>query len=115
MRTKLRYLFAAAAAALALGASAQTFPGKPLRMIPPAPPGGTTDFLARLFTQNQLGQPVIVEAKPGASGNIATELVVKSPPDGYTLLLGAPGSLAINISLLPNMTFDPQKDLTPIV
>jgi len=101
--------------AFALGASAQSWPTKPIRIITPAPPGGTTDFLARLFTQNQLGQPVLVEARPGASGNIATEAVVKSAPDGYTLLLGAPGSLAANISLFRSLPFDPQKDLTPII
>jgi tripartite-type tricarboxylate transporter receptor subunit TctC len=115
MKNCNRILAALALAAAALGASAQTWPTKPIRILTPAPPGGTTDFLARLFTQNRFGQPIIVEAKPGASGNIATDVVAKSAPDGHTLLLGAPGSLAINISLFKKLPFDPQKDLAPIV
>jgi tripartite-type tricarboxylate transporter receptor subunit TctC len=96
-------------------AIAQTWPNKPIKIITPAPPGGTTDFLARLFTQGTFSQPVIVEARPGASGNIGTDIVAKSAPDGYTLLMGAPGSLASNISLFKKLPFDPSKDLSPII
>lgn len=111
----LRLIALGVLAAVTFGASAQTWPSKPIRILTPAPPGGTTDFLSRFFTQSMFGQPILVEARPGASGNIATDVVAKSAPDGYTLLMGAPGSLAINVSLFKKLPFDPAKDLTPIV
>src|SRR5688500_5716593 len=80
--------------ALALDASAQAWPTKPIRMIIPFPPGGTTDILGRVAAQKlneALGQQVVPDNRPGAAGNIGTEAVAKSPPDGYTLLT-APGS-----------------------
>lgn len=95
---------------------AQTWPSKPIRMITPYPPGGTTDILSRLFAQSMdLGQPLIIEARPGAGGNVGTEQVARSAPDGYTLLMGASGPLAINASLFKKLAYDPAKDLSPIV
>ena len=95
---------------------AQTWPGKPIRLVTPYPPGGTTDILSRLFAQRmELGQPIIIEARPGAGGNVGTEQVARSAPDGYTLLMGASGPLAINASLFRRLPYDPAKDLSPIV
>jgi tripartite-type tricarboxylate transporter receptor subunit TctC len=79
--------------------------------------GSTNDAIARLVApklQEALGQPVVVENKPGAGGNIGTEFVAKSPADGHTLMVGYNGPLAINVSLFDKMSIDPQKDLTPI-
>jgi tripartite-type tricarboxylate transporter receptor subunit TctC len=91
-------------------------PSKPVRIIVPIQ-GTTNDVLARLVApklQEALGQPVIVENKPGAGGNIGADMVAKSPPDGHTLLVGFNGPLAINVSLFDRMPYDPVKDLTPI-
>lgn len=91
-------------------------PAKPIRIIVPIV-GSTNDALARILTpklQEALGQPVIVENKPGAGGNIGADFVAKSAPDGYTLLVGYNGPLAINPSLFTKMPYNPQKDLAPI-
>jgi tripartite-type tricarboxylate transporter receptor subunit TctC len=99
-------------------ACAQNYPAKPIRMYTPYPPGGTTDILARIFgakMQEAWGQPVVIEAKPGAGGNIGADFVAKSPPDGYTILMGASGPLAINASLFSKLPYDPAKDFAPIV
>jgi tripartite-type tricarboxylate transporter receptor subunit TctC len=104
-------------AALAAGTSlSQTYPTKPVRIIAPFAPGGGTDFIARLIAQKlteRLGQQVIVENKPGAGGNLGAEFAVKSPPDGYTLLLIA-GSYTVNPSIY-KLSFDPVNDITPLV
>lgn len=96
--------------------SAQVYPVKPIRVIVPFVPGGATDILARLtgarFTA-AWGQPVVVENRSGAGGNIGAELVVKSPPDGYTLLMSS-ASTTVNVTLYPKIPFDLRKDLTPI-
>jgi tripartite-type tricarboxylate transporter receptor subunit TctC len=92
------------------------YPSKPVRFIVAFPPGNATDILARLFADKlsqSLKQPVVVENKPGAAGIIGTELVAKAPPDGYTVLIGQSGALAVN-PYLYKLTFDPQKDLTPV-
>ena len=98
-------------------AGAQTWsPTKPVRIIVPIV-GSTNDVLARLVApklQEALGQPVIVENKPGAGGNIGADLVAKAPADGHTLLVGYNGPLAINVSLFDKMPYDPLKDLAPI-
>lgn len=98
-------------------AFAQTWsPTKPVRIIVPIV-GSTNDVLARLVApklQEALGQPVIVENKPGAGGNIGADLVAKAPADGHTLLVGYNGPLAINVSLFDKMPYDPLKDLAPI-
>lgn len=102
--------------AMSFAAAAQGWPAKPIRIITPYPPGGATDILARLVAQKmELGQPVLVDVKAGAGGNIGTDYVAKSTPDGYTLLMGGSGPLAINASLYKDLPYDPVKDLQPIV
>jgi tripartite-type tricarboxylate transporter receptor subunit TctC len=104
--------------ACAQHASGQSYPVKPIRFYTPYPPGGTTDILARIFgakMHEAWGQPVIVEAKPGAGGNIGADFVAKAPPDGYTILMGASGPLAINASLFSKLPYDPAKDFAPVV
>src|SRR5258708_34274241 len=99
-------------------AFAQAWPSKPIKIIVPYPPGGTSDILARSVGQKlsgMLGQPVVVENKPGATGNIGADFVAKSPPDGYTVLLADIGSLAIAPSVATSLPFDPVKDFAPVV
>ena len=96
---------------------AQAYPDKPIRVIVPATPGGTSDIFARAIArklQDAMGQPVLVEYKPGAGTNIGSDYVAKSAPDGYTLLINGI-TLATNPSLYANMPFDPAKDLSPII
>ena len=106
--------------ALALGAIpafAQVYPSKPIRIVVPYPPGGTSDILARTIGQKlsvALGQPIVVDNKPGANGNLGADFVAKSPPDGYTLLLADLGALAISPSVYPGLAFDPAKDFAPV-
>ena len=110
---------AAIALTVAAGtAAAQGYPNKPIKVIVPYPPGGTSDILARALgpgMQAALGQPWIVENKPGATGNVGADLVAKSPADGYTLLLADIGSLAISPSVFKDLAFDPVKDFAPVV
>jgi tripartite-type tricarboxylate transporter receptor subunit TctC len=121
MRKILRrpFLFALSGACLVFAAplAAQDWaPTKPVRIIVPII-GSTNDVLARLVApklQEVLGQPVLVENKPGAGGNIGADMVAKSPPDGHTLLIGYNGPIAINQTLFEKMPYDPVKDLTPI-
>lgn len=99
-------------------ALAQSFPSRPLRIVVPFPAGGTTDVLARAVAQKlteTLGQPVVVDNRPGAGGNIGAELVAKSPPDGYTLLMGTVGTHAINPGLYPKMPYDHVRDFAPVI
>ncbi len=105
------------ALACAAGASAQTWPAKAVHVIVPFPPGSSPDLIARMLTDKLsqvLGQPVVVENKPGAGGNIGTGLVAKAEPDGYTLGLSIPGPLAVNTVLYKKMEYDPFVELTPI-
>jgi tripartite-type tricarboxylate transporter receptor subunit TctC len=107
-------------AILSLGtATAQDrYPSKPLRLIVPFAPGGSTDIFARLIAeraQAPLGQPVVVENRAGAAGNIGAEAVARSAPDGYTLLMATTGVMAINNALYRNMTYDAAKDLEPVI
>ncbi len=98
-------------------ARAQSYPNKPLRIMVPFPPGGSTDVMARNLAvelTKSLGQPVIVENKAGANGNIGSAEVAKAPPDGYTLLLSGVGTNAINHSLYPTMPYDSLKDFEHI-
>lgn len=102
---------------LALPAHAQAFPSRPMRIVVPFPPGGSTDVLARaigLELGKALGQPVVIENVPGAGGSIGAERVSKSPADGYTILMGHIGTLAINPSLYPKLPYDPQRSFTPV-
>ncbi|MES2936120.1 MAG: tripartite tricarboxylate transporter substrate binding protein [Pseudomonadota bacterium] len=90
------------------------WPAKPLRIVVPYPPGGSSDIIARSISQSlseALKQPVVVENRAGANGNLGAELVAKSAPDGYTLLLCDTGALAISPSVYPKLAFDPSKDL----
>jgi tripartite-type tricarboxylate transporter receptor subunit TctC len=93
------------------------YPSKPIKVIVALSAGGPTDTLARIISQamsTRLGQPFIIENKPGAGGNIGADFVAKATPDGYTLLMGTSGPLAINSSLYPKLNFDPLKDFSPI-
>ena len=97
---------------------AQAYPTRPIRLVVPFPPSGAVDFYARVVRQplsEALGQPVVIDNKAGASGMVGAEIVAKSPPDGYTLLLGNIASLAINVGLYAKMPYDPLKDLTPVI
>src|SRR3972149_6363542 len=97
--------------------SADAYPSRPLRVVVAFSPGGTNDILARLVGQRlseAFGQSVIVDNRPGAGGNIGSDLVAKAASDGYTLLLGSPGPHTINPNLYPRMPYDPVNDFTPI-
>ena len=97
---------------------AQEWPSKPIRFIAPNLPGGPTDILARLIGQKlaeSLGQPVIIENRAGAAGNIGTEAAAKSAPDGYTLVTGNNATFGANVSLYQRLGFDPVKDFAPVV
>ena len=96
---------------------AQNYPAKPIRMVVPWPPGGTTDILGRVLGQKlseSFGQPVVIDNRGGAAGNIGSEAAAKSPPDGYTLLLGTMSTHAMNQFLYSKMTYDPVNDVAPI-
>ncbi len=102
----------------ALSVQGQSYPNKPLRVIVPFAPGGSTDIFARLVAerlQSSLGQPVLIENRAGASGNIGAEAVAKSVPDGYTLLMATTGVMAINNALFKSMSYDAAKDLEPVI
>lgn len=93
------------------------FPNKPIKIIVPFPPGGSSDAVMRLLVprlNEKLGQSVVIENRPGAGGNIGLTVVAKSAPDGYTLGLGAAGGLAANVSLYPQMPYDPVKDFKAV-
>ena len=99
------------------GAAAQTFPAKPVRIIVPQTPGGASDLLARVVGQKlseRWGQPVVVENRAGAGGNVGTDYVAKSPADGYTLLMSYVGTQAINGSVYKSLTYEPFKDFAPV-
>ena len=103
--------------AAATTAWAQAYPTKPVKLVVPFPPGGSLDITGRLLAQKLTetwGQPVVVENKPGAGGNIGADLVAKSPPDGYTILLGALSTHAVNPNLYAKMPYDAVKDFAPI-
>jgi tripartite-type tricarboxylate transporter receptor subunit TctC len=101
--------------AAAVPALAQGFPNKPIRMVVTFPTGGAPDILARLFSERaNLGQPIVVDNKPGAGGNIGADSVAKSPPDGYTLVMGTVGTHSINGALYSKMPYDMVKDFTPV-
>ncbi len=108
----------AATALAAMPAQAQEFPTKPITLIVPFPPGGPTDAMARTIAarlKDELGQPLIVENRGGAGGNIGAEAVARAQPDGYTLLFGTSGPLAINPSLYPKISYQPLRDFAPVI
>jgi tripartite-type tricarboxylate transporter receptor subunit TctC len=109
----------AAGLAVCMGpAAAQApWPSQPIKWIVPYPPGGSTDMLARLVSHKlgeRLGQPVIVENKAGAGGNVGTDFAVKQPADGYTIVMGNIGPISINPALYPDLPYRPQRDLAPV-
>jgi tripartite-type tricarboxylate transporter receptor subunit TctC len=118
----IRFVLAASMAMLATAAvtqvsSAQPYPARPIRLLVSFPPGGAADIVARLLAQPlsaRLGQPVVVENRPGSNGNLAGELVARATPDGYTLLLGPSALFGINPHLYARMSIDPLKDLLPV-
>src|SRR5881397_3429506 len=110
--------FVSLALALFAGAAvAQAYPAKPIRLIVPFPPGGGTDIAARTVA-NKLSETLrwtfVIENKPGAGGNLGVEQAVKSPPDGYTLVIGQTSNLAINPALYAKLPYDPLRDLSPV-
>ena len=110
-------LAAIAALALITPASAQTFPNRPITLVVSFAPGGSTTIVARIVADKMaeaLGQSIVVENRAGGGGTVGTRGVAKSPPDGYTLLLGYTGTLAIAPTLYPNPGYDPRKDFEPI-
>jgi tripartite-type tricarboxylate transporter receptor subunit TctC len=114
----VKALLALAAVVFLSAAYGQTYPAKPLRLIVPYAAGGTSDILARQIgpkLTEAWGQPVIVENKPGANGNVGADFVAKSPADGYTLLLTDLGGLVISASVYPKLPFNPSQDFTPVV
>ena len=115
--SRLQTVLVALALCVAGGtAVAQEYPNKPVRFVVPYVPGGSTSVISRILAQKfqeQTGQSMVIDNRPGAGSNIGSDLVAKAPSDGYTLLLGT-SSLAINTSLYSKMSFDPIKDLAPI-
>src|SRR5258706_3618030 len=111
------FAFAAAACCAPGIAVAQAYPSKPIRLVVPFPPGGSLDVVARAIGQKLTeawGQPVVIDNRPGAGGNIGADLVAKSAPDGYTILEGALSTHAVNVSLYSKMPYDPVRDFAPI-
>src|SRR5437868_15458135 len=115
---KSRLFAVLAALALSFAATAQTsYPSKPIRFVVPYPAGGPLDIVARLLGQKvseSVRQPVIVDNKPGAGGNIGADIVAKSPPDGYTILMGAVATHASNPTLYTGIPYDPVRDFAPV-
>jgi tripartite-type tricarboxylate transporter receptor subunit TctC len=114
----MRVIFAVLALLSFCVAQGQTYPNKPIRLIVPYAAGGTSDILARQIgpkLTETWGQPVIVENKPGANGNVGADFVAKSAPDGYTLLLTDLGGLVISASVYPKLPFNPAQDFSPVV
>src|SRR3954452_12175496 len=106
------------AAWLAAAAHAQPYPSKPIRLVVPYAAGGTSDILARQVgpkLTEAWGQPIVIENKTGANGNVGADFVPKSPPDGYPLLLTDLGGLVISPSVYPQLPFNPAKDFSPVV
>src|SRR3954469_22705318 len=102
---------------LAGAAHAQSYPSQPIRLIVPWPPGGGVDTSARIISvplAQRLGQSIVIENRPGAGGNIGTEIAARAKPDGYTLLMGSISPNAINVHLYSRLGFDPVKDFAPI-
>jgi tripartite-type tricarboxylate transporter receptor subunit TctC len=112
-----RMALAVSIAGAVAAAQAQSYPDRPIRVIVPFAPGGSTDIVARITAQKlseRVKQPVVIENRGGGGGNIGSDLVAKAPPDGYLLLLGTVGSLTINPSLYKKMPYDPLKELSPL-
>jgi tripartite-type tricarboxylate transporter receptor subunit TctC len=114
----MRLLAGVLSFAIAAAAHAQAYPNKPIRIIVPYAAGGTSDILARQIgpeLNKAWGQPVVIENRTGANGNVGADIVAKSPADGYTLLLTDLGGLVISASVYPKLPFNPSKDFSPVV
>ena len=117
MKWRRACLVALVAITVPLAAAAQDYPTRPVALVSPFPPGGSVSLVARIVAEKMgetLGQSIVVENRGGAGGTIGARSVAKSPPDGYTLLLGYTGTLAIGPSMYPNAGFDPRKDFAPV-
>lgn len=122
MSTTRRKLIASGVIACLLGASwvaqaQQAYPSRTIKLIAPFAPGGSTDALARIIAPEmakKLGQSVVVENKAGAGGTIGTAEIARAEPDGYTIGLGAPGPLTVNVTLMDNLSYDPVRDFAPV-
>jgi tripartite-type tricarboxylate transporter receptor subunit TctC len=117
MRHVIGLVLAALLTGLAAPATAQTYPTRPIKLLVSYPPGGASDLIARLFGEGlsrRMGQPVVIENRAGANGNVAAESAAHAEPDGYTLLLGPSAVFAINPHLYARMPIDPLKDLVPV-
>src|ERR671937_3103671 len=113
---RMRTLFATVLLCAAALAHAQPYPAKPIHLIVPFPPGGGNDTVARAIAQQltpDLGQPVVIDNRPGAGGAVGAELAAKAPPDGYTLFLAGVGSHVVNPNV-HKVAYDPVKDFAPI-
>jgi tripartite-type tricarboxylate transporter receptor subunit TctC len=113
----LRALALAGSFAVAAAQAAQDWPTRAVRIIATSPPGGSVDFLARALASDfgeAFGQPFVVENRPGANGNIGVELVMKAPADGHAMFVSPPGPFSINSHLMPDMPFDPTRDVAPV-
>src|SRR3989475_1088649 len=113
----IRFTVCIAAMAFALGLHAETYPSRPIRLIVPFPPGGSSDSVARVVVQKfseGLGQPVVIENRPGVGGLLGSEAVAKAAPDGYTLLLGSVSSLAVAPHMFANPKIDPERNFAAI-
>src|SRR3954447_9489826 len=112
-----RLAFALVLTIIVADGAAQPYPARGIRLIVDTSPGGLTDLLARLTAEAlaaRIRQPVVVENKPGASGNVAADLLLRSPADGYTLMIAAGGNLVVKPFLERSLPFDPIKDLAPV-
>ena len=113
-------LCAAVAAAAALGtahAASEAWPTRPITFVVPFTPGGITDNTSRVLAKlvgDKLGQPVVVDNRPGAGGSIGVEAASRQPPDGYTMIYGTQGTQAANLALYKNIRYDPVKDFVPV-
>jgi len=117
MRAPAAVVSALLGALLSLPAAAQPYPSKPIRIIVPFPAGGPTDIVTRTISQKlteSWGQPVVVDNRAGLGGGLGTEQAAKAPPDGYTLLMGTIGGLAVAMSLVPNRGYDTLRDFAPV-
>jgi len=118
LRTVAALLLSASVCGLSAPAVGQAFPSRPIKIVVTFPLGGAPDILARMFgakMQENWGQPIVVDNRPGAGGNIGADYVAKSPADGYTLVMGTVGTHAINASLYSKMPYDPIRDFAPVI
>ena len=117
MKTPAR-IFAIFALLVCASAFGQAYPTRPIKLVVPYPAGGGTDIAARWIAQKlgeQLQQPVIIDNRPGANGNIGTDAIAKAASDGYTIGMATPGPVTVGRSLYPKLAYDPEKDLAPII